>query len=64
MRSGGLVMKNISTAIPSLPRIQEGQLSITGERMCTIKVLVNLLGVLPRNSVTALEMTLKSVEGP
>ena len=32
---GDLVMKNISTAILSLPLIQEGQLSVTGERMCT-----------------------------
>ena len=30
-----------STAILSLPLIQEGQLSVSGERMCTI--LVNLL---------------------
>ena len=34
-------MKNISTAISSLSLIQEGQLSVTGEGMCTIKVLVN-----------------------
>ena len=31
-----------STAILSLPLIQEGQLSVSGERMCTI--LVNRLG--------------------
>ena len=31
----------ISTAIVSLPLIQEGQLSVSGERMCTI--LVNRL---------------------
>ena len=30
-----------STAILSLPQIQEGQLSVSGERMCTI--LVNCL---------------------
>ena len=30
-----------STVIPSLPLIQEGQLSVSGERMCTI--LVNRL---------------------
>ena len=30
-----------STVIPSLPLIQEGQLSVSGERMCTI--LVNCL---------------------
>ena len=27
-----------STVIPSLPLIQEGQLSVSGERMCTILV--------------------------
>ena len=32
---GDLVMKNISTAILPLPLIQEEQLSVTGERMCT-----------------------------
>ena len=32
---GDLVMKNISTAIFPLPLIQEEQLSVTGERMCT-----------------------------
>ena len=31
----------VSTVIPSLPLIQEGQLSVSGERMCTI--LVNRL---------------------
>ena len=40
-------MKNISTAIPSLPLIQEGQLSVTGERMCTIQVQVNGLEACP-----------------
>ena len=30
-----LVMKKNSTTIVSLPLIQEGQLSVTGERMCT-----------------------------
>ena len=30
-----LVMKKISTTILSLPLIQEGQLSVTGERMGT-----------------------------
>ena len=30
-----LVMKKKSTTIISLPLIQEGQLSVTGERMCT-----------------------------
>ena len=30
-----MVMKKNSTTIVSLPLIQEGQLSITGERMCT-----------------------------
>ena len=34
-----------STAILSLPLIQEGQLSVSGERMCTI--LVNRLGTKP-----------------
>ena len=47
-------MKNISMAISSLPLIQEGQLSVTGKRMFTIKVLVNWLGGLPRNSVDRL----------
>ena len=36
----------------SLPLIQEGQLSVTGERMGTL--LVNCLGGLPRNSVARL----------
>ena len=30
-----MVMKKKSTTIVSLPLIQEGQLSVTGERMCT-----------------------------
>ena len=30
-----MVMKKTSTTIISLPLIQEGQLSVTGERMCT-----------------------------
>ena len=38
-----LVMKKKSTTILSLPLIQEGQLSVTGERMCT-----NGTGKLPR----------------
>ena len=32
---GDLVMKTISTTILPLPLIQEEQLSVTGERMCT-----------------------------
>ena len=32
---GDLVMKKSSTAILPLPLIQEEQLSVTGERMCT-----------------------------
>ena len=32
---GDLVMTKISTAILHLPLIQEEQLSVTGERMCT-----------------------------
>ena len=36
-----LIMKFFSTVILSLPLIQEGQLSVSGERMCTI--LVNRL---------------------
>ena len=63
-----LVMKYISTAILSLPLIQEGQLSFTGKRMFTKYVLVNCLGGLPRNSVNRLtdraRIDLKSVEGP
>ena len=51
-----------STVILSLPLIQEGQLSVSGERMCTI--LVNRLEhqVCPVNvwsgKLTALDMTL------
>ena len=50
-----------STVIPSLPLIQEGQLSVSGERMCTI--LVNGLEdyACPVNvwlgKMTALDMT-------
>ena len=33
--SGKLITKYFSTVILSLPLIQEGQLSISGERMCT-----------------------------
>ena len=36
-----LIMKCLFTVILSLPLIQEGQLSVSGERMCTI--LVNRL---------------------
>ena len=36
-----LIMKYFSTVILSLPRIQEGQLSVSGERICT--KLVNCL---------------------
>ena len=42
-----------STVILSLPLIQEGQLSVSGERMCT--VLVNRLENLGK--LTALDMT-------
>ena len=38
---GDLIMKIFSTVIFSLPLIQEGPLSVSGERMCTI--LVNCL---------------------
>ena len=50
-----------STVIISLPLIQEGQLSVSGDRMCTI--LVNRLGgyAYPVNvyvgKLTALDMT-------
>ena len=57
----------ISMAILSLSLIQEGQLSVNGERLFT-KVLVNCLGGLPMNGVDKLtdrtENDLKSVEGP
>ena len=44
----------ISTAILSLPLIQVGQLSVTGERMC-IKYWLTALGLsLPRKSVVGL----------
>ena len=47
---GNLEHKIFSTAILSLPLIQEGQLSVSGERMCTI--LVKRLGLsLPSKSV-------------
>ena len=36
-----LIMKHFFTVILSLPLIQEGQLSVSGERMCTL--LVNRL---------------------
>ena len=57
----------ISTANLSLPLIQEGQLSDTGERMCTkYWYIVNCLWGLP--SVDMLtdraRNDLKSVEGP
>ena len=49
-----------STVILSLPLIQEGQLSVSGERMCTI--LVSRLEDCPVNvwlgKLTALDMTL------
>ena len=45
----------ISTAIPSLPLIQEVQLSVTGESMCTKYWLTALRGLsLPRNSLSRL----------
>ena len=40
----------ISTVILPLQLSQAGQLSVTGERMCTKYLLVNRLGSLPRNS--------------
>ena len=40
-----LIMKYFSTVILSLPLIQEGQLSVSGERVCTI--LVNHLETKP-----------------
>ena len=58
--------ENISTAILSLPLIQEEQLSVTGERMCT-QNLVNCLGRLPRNCARLTDRArndLKCVEGP
>ena len=39
--SWSLIMKYFATVIHSLPLIQEGQLSVSGERMCSI--LVNCL---------------------
>ena len=57
---GDLVIKN-STTILSLPLIQEGQLSVTGKRMCTKYWL-------PENNVDRLTDSarndLKCVEGP
>ena len=57
----------ISTAIHALLLIQEGQLSVTGERMCNKYQLVNCLGGLPRNNVDKLtdyaRNDLKCVEG-
>ena len=61
--------EQISTAIP-FPLIQEGQLSVAGESMCTIKVLVNRLKgkSLPRDSVNRLtdrlDMLLIVLTGP
>ena len=52
--------KKISTAILPLPLIQEEQLSVAGERMCT----KYCLGGLPRNSVVSARNDLKRVEGP
>ena len=57
----------ISTTILSLPLIQEGQLSVTGERLCS-KCWVNCRGGLPRNSMDRLtdrarEMTWKVSKG-
>ena len=62
-------MKKKSMTILSLPLIQEGQLSVTGERMCTNgRLLVNCLGGLLGNSVDRLtdraRNDLKSVEEP
>ena len=55
----------ISKAVLSLLLIQEGQLSVTWERMCT---KYWCLGDLPRNSVDRLtdhaQNYLKSVNGP
>ena len=52
----------ISKAILSIMLIQVGQLSVTGERMCTKYWLRNRLGSLPRNSVVritdCLDMTI------
>ena len=44
-----------STVILSLPLIQEGQLSVSGERMCTI--LVNRPANVWLGKLTALDMT-------
>ena len=61
--------ENVSTTIFSLLLIQEGQLSVTGERMPASGhyVLVNCLGGLPRNSVVRLtdraRNDIKCVEG-
>ena len=58
----------ISTAILSLPLIQEVQLSVTGETMCTRHSVVTCLGGLARNSVNRLNdrarNDLRGVEGP
>ena len=43
LTAGTLSWEEISTTIISLPLIQEGQLSVTGERMCTYDT-----GKLPR----------------
>ena len=55
--------EKIPTTIISLPLIQEGQLSVTGERMCTNDTGKLPLGGLPVNSVDRLT-DLKSVEEP
>ena len=59
--------EKISTAILPLPLIQEEQLLVNGERICT-KYWKNCLGGLPRNSVVTVtdraQNDLKCVEGP
>ena len=57
---GNILLWRLITVILSLPLIQEGQLSVSGERMCTI--LVNRLEeACPVNvwigKLTALDMT-------
>ena len=60
------VYEIISTAILSLPLIQEGQLSVTGEK--NVHLVLNCPGGLPSNSVDRLtdhaRNDLKCVEGP
>ena len=46
-----------STVILSLPLIQEGQLSVSGERMCTILVNRTILVNVWLGKLTALDMT-------